>query len=131
MDEILSELEALDREALVLRWTEVIGTPPPKHLSRALMVQILFNEHQLRSIGGYTKRLDQRLRSAARRDVLRPGFKPSTRFVREHRGVTHSVEVDPEGLFNWNDQRFKTLTQAARAIAGYHTSGFKFFGVNP
>jgi len=131
MDEILSELEALSREALVLRWTEVIGTPPPKHLSRALMVQILFNEHQLRCVGGYTKRLDQRLRSAARRDLLRPGFKPGTRFVREHRGVTHSVEVDPEGLFNWNDQRFKTLTQAARAIAGYHTSGFKFFGVNP
>ena len=131
MDEILSELEALSREALVLRWTDVIGTPPPKHLSRSLMVQILFNEHQLRCIGGYTKRLDQRLRSAARRDVLRPGFKPGTRFVRELRGVTHSVEVDAEGLFKWNDQRFKTLTHAARAIAGYHTSGFKFFGVKP
>jgi hypothetical protein len=131
MDEVLSELEALSREALVLRWTEVIGTPPPKHLSRTLMVQVLFYEHQLRCTGGYTKRLDQRLRSAARRDVLRPGFKPGTRFVREHRGVTHIVEVDPEGLFKWNEQRFKTLTQAARAIAGYHTSGFQFFGVKP
>ena len=29
------------REALMSEWREVVGRPPPKHLSKPLMVQIL------------------------------------------------------------------------------------------
>ena len=111
-------------------WREVVGRPPPKHLSKPLMVQILSHAYQVDTVGGYTKRLDRRLKNAARRDVVRPAFKPGSRFVREYHGVTHVVEVNDGGRFVWNEQSFKSLSHTARAITGYNFSGFKFFGVS-
>ena len=112
-------------------WREVVGRPPPKHLSKPLMVQILSHTYQLDAVGGYTKRLDGRLKSAAQRDVVRPAFKPGSRFVREYHGITHVVEVSDDGRFVWNEQSFKSLSHTARAITGYNVSGFQFFGVRP
>ena len=111
-------------------WREVVGRPPPKHLSKPLTVQILSHAYQVDTVGGYTKRLDGRLKSAAQRDVVRPAFKPGSRFVREYHGVTHVVEANEDGRFVWNEQSFKSLSHTARAITGYNVSGFKFFGVS-
>jgi len=66
----LDGLEAASREALMSEWREAVGRPPPNHLSKPLMVQILSRTYQLDTMGGYTKRLDSRLKSAARRDVV-------------------------------------------------------------
>jgi hypothetical protein len=126
----LDGLAAASREALMSEWREVVGRPPPKHLSKPLMMQILSHAYQQYTVGGYTKRLDGRLKSASRRDVVRPAFKPGSRFVREYHGVTHVVEVNDAGRFVWNDQCFKSLSHTARAITGYNVSGFKFFGVS-
>ena len=79
----LDGLAAASREALMSEWREVVGRPPPKHLSKPLMVQILSHAYQVDTVGGYTKRLDRRLKSAAQRDVVRPAFKPGSHFVRE------------------------------------------------
>ena len=127
----LNELAAASREALMSEWREVVGRPPPKHMSRPLMAQILSHAYQLETVGGYTKRLDRRLKSAARRDVVRPAFKPGSRFVREYHGIAHVVEVRDDGRFVWKDQNFKSLSHTARAITGYNVSGFQFFGVSP
>ena len=56
------------REALMSEWRAVVGRPPPKHLSKPLMVQILSHAYQVDTVGGYTKRLDSRLKSTARCD---------------------------------------------------------------
>ena len=126
----LDGLAAASREALMAEWREVVGRPPPKHLSKPLMMQILSHAYQLDTVGEYTKRLDSRLKKATRRDVMRPAFKPGSRFVREYHGVTHVVEVREDGRFMWNNQSFKSLSHTARAITGYNVSGFKFFGVS-
>ena len=126
----LDGLAAASREALMAEWREVVGRPPPKHLSKPLMVQILSHTYQVDTVGGYTKRLDSQLKSATRRDVVRPAFKPGSRFVREYHGVTHVVEVRDDGRFVWNEQSFKSLSHTARAITVYNVSGFKFFGVS-
>ena len=73
----LDGLANASREALMSEWREVVGRPPPKHLSRSLMVQILSHTYQLDTVGGYTKRLDSRLKSAARRDAVRPPSNPA------------------------------------------------------
>ena len=127
----LDGLESASREALMSEWRQLVVRPPPKSLSRPLMVQILSHAYQLETLGGYTKRLDGRLKSAARRDVVRPAFKPGSRFVREYHGMTHVVEVSNDGRFVWNEQSFKSLSHTARAISGYNVSGFQFFGVRP
>ena len=126
----LDGLAGASREALMAEWREVVGRPPPKHLSKPLMVQILSHAYQLDTVGGYTKRLDPRLKKAARRDVVRPAFKPVSRFVREYHGITHVVEVREDGHFVWNDKSYKSLSHTTRAITGYNVSGFKFFGVS-
>ena len=127
----LDSLAGASREALTSEWREVVGQPPPKHLSKPLMVQILSHTYQLETLGGYTKSLDSRLKSTARRDVVRPAFKPGSRFVREYHGITHVVEVSDDGRFVWNERSFKSLSHTARAITGYNVSGFQFFGVRP
>jgi hypothetical protein len=127
----LDGLESASREALMSEWRQLVVRPPPKSLSRPLMVQILSHAYQLETLGGYTKRLDGRIKSAARRDVVRPAFKPGSRFVREYHGITHVVEVSDDGRFVWKDQNFKSLSHTARAITGYNVSGFQFFGVSP
>ena len=126
----LDGLGDASREALMSEWREVVGRPPPKHLSRALMVQILSHAYQMDTVGGYTKRLDRRVKSAAQRDMVCPAFKPGSRFVREYHGITHVVEVSADGRFVWNAQSFKSLSHTARAITGYNVSGFQFFGVS-
>ena len=125
----LNGLADASREALMSEWREVVGRPPPKHLSKPLMVQILSYAYQLETVCGYTKRLDRSLKSAARRDVVRPAFKPGSRFVSEYHGITHVVEVCDDGRFMWQEQSFKSLSHTARAITGYNVSGFQFFGV--
>jgi hypothetical protein len=92
----LNELAAASREALMAEWREVVGRPPPKHLSRPLMVQILSYAYQLETVGGYTKRLDGRLKNAARRDVVRPAFKqPKHTIWRFSKFVTQDVGAAP------------------------------------
>lgn len=63
------------------------------------MVQILQHTYQLDTVGGYTKRLDQRFTSAARRDFVRPAFKPGGRFVREYHRITYVVKLGGDGHF--------------------------------
>ena len=97
----LDGLADASREVLTAEWRQVVGLPPPKHLSKPLMAQILSHTYQMDTVGGYTKRLDSRLKSAARRDVVRPAFKPGSRFMREYHGVTHVVELLEDGRFEW------------------------------
>ena len=125
----IAALDTAGRDELLEHWRSLIGRPPPKHISRSLLIQIIAFELQSKQHSGFSKRLSQRLKRAALRDVMRPAFKPGSSFVREYRGKTHVVEVGEDGCFAWNAQRFKSLSHTARAITGYNVSGFKFFGV--
>ena len=127
----LDGLAAASREALMAEWREVVGRPPPKHVSRPLMVQILSHAYQLVTVGGYTKRLESRLKSAARRDVVRPAFKPGSRFVREYHGITHVVEVGDDGRFVWNEQTFKSLSHTCTGMFQAQDSGSLRITVRP
>ena len=128
----IAGLDTAGRDELLEHWRSLIGRPPPKHISRALLIQILAFELQSKQRArGLSKRLSQRLTRAGIRDVMRPAFKPGSSFVREYRGKTHVVKVGEDGCFAWNAQRFKSLSHTARAITGYNVSGFKFFGVKP
>ena len=127
----IAGLETAGRDELLEHWRSLIGRPPPKHISRSLLIQILAFELQTKLYGSFTKRLSLRLSRAGLRDVMRPAFKPGSRFVREYHGKTHVVEVAEDGWFAWNAQRFKSLSHTARAITGYNVSGFQFFGVKP
>lgn len=51
-----------------------------------------------------------------------------TRLVREWNGRTISVDVEGES-YVWNDQRYGSLSEIARAVTGTRWSGPRFFGI--
>ena len=93
----IAGLDTAGRDELLEHWRCLIGRPPPKHISRSLLIQILAWEQQSGLYGGFTKKLSLRLTRAGLRDVMRPAFKPGSRFVREYHGKTHVVEVAEDG----------------------------------
>ena len=42
----LAGLAGASREALMTEWREVVGHPPPKHVSRPLLVQTLSHDYE-------------------------------------------------------------------------------------
>ncbi|MEV5033983.1 DUF2924 domain-containing protein [Sphingobium sp. LMC3-1-1.1] len=51
-----------------------------------------------------------------------------TRLVRDWHGTGHTVIVLDEG-FEYNGQRWRSLTAVAKAITGTHWNGNRFFGL--
>ena len=51
----LDGLAAASREALMAEWREIVGRPPPKHLSKPLMVQILSHAYQVDTVYEYIR----------------------------------------------------------------------------
>ena len=52
----------------------------------------------------------------------------SSRLVRQWRGHTHTVLVTENG-FEYDGQRYRSLTVIAERITGAHWSGPRFFGL--
>jgi hypothetical protein len=56
-------------------------------------------------------------------------IKPGTRLVRAWGGKVHTVTAVPRG-FEYQGQRYRSLSAIARAITGTSWNGRVFFGVN-
>lgn len=126
----VSEIDTMDRAALIAVWDEVFGTPVPTRLSSPFLRRFLSFEMQARERGGIPKGFVAKLAKAAREDpsATRPALKTGGRLIREWNGVTHVVDV-VEGGFLWNGQRYASLSPIARAITGARWSGPRFFGL--
>jgi hypothetical protein len=138
----LSDVEAeiaglLDRSTQELRlaWHKWHLTEPPFGVSRDLLIRTLANHLQEHAYGGPSAALHRRLQTLARaseKGVLsvRPGsvLKAGMTLVREWRGHTHTVLVGENG-FEYEGQRYRSLTVIAERITGTHWSGPRFFGV--
>ncbi|MEX0328922.1 MAG: DUF2924 domain-containing protein [Ruegeria sp.] len=126
----VTEIETMDRAALIAAWNEVFGTPVPKRLSSPFLRRFLAVEVQARERGGLPKDFVTRLAKAARDSpsATNHALKPGGRLIREWNGATHVVDV-VEGGFLWKGQRYASLSPIARAITGARWSGPRFFGL--
>ena len=128
----LDDLDTMDRAALVAAWSELIGSPAPKGISRGFLQRFLAFEIQTRQSGGLPKSLKAALRisadGATSRRPAAAGLKPGGRLLREWNGVTHVVDVTEAG-FVWNSETWRSLSAIAREITGAHWSGPRFFGL--
>jgi hypothetical protein len=61
-------------------------------------------------------------------DARLPG--PGAAIVRQYKGRQVRVVVLPDG-FEYEGQRFKTLTAVAKHVTGCHLNGFRFFRLEP
>jgi Protein of unknown function (DUF2924) len=128
----------VDRSTQELRcaWRKLYHTGPPLGLSRDLMIRGLADKLQQRAHGGPSCALQRRLQiltgefeKGAR--SFDPGkvLKTGATLVRQWRGHTHTVLVREDG-FEYQGQRYRSLTVIAERITGAHWSGPRFFGVS-
>jgi len=126
----VTDLEAMDRAALITAWDQIVRTPVPKRLSSPFLRRFLAFELQTRQFGGLPKGFIDRLgrADAVKPETRSPALKPGGRLIREWNGATHVVDV-VEGGFLWKGQRYASLSPIARAITGARWSGPRFFGL--
>ncbi len=100
------------------------------------MIQAIAYSIQEQAYGGLSLATTRRVRSLARKleheggAAFEPGcpLKPGSKLVREWHGRTHTVSVLTDG-FEFDGQRYRSLTMITRAITGSHRSGPRFFGL--
>jgi Protein of unknown function (DUF2924) len=131
----IARLESLALGDLRQEWQRLNQTPPPKRLSRDILLRGITYKLQEDTFGGLSKSILRKLQStgpceasSSAKHRLRPSFKPGTRLVREWNGVSHTVIILADGI-EWRGQRFRSLSIVAREITGAHWSGPRFFGL--
>ena len=116
-------------------WWTLHHTGPPLGLSRDLIIRGLADKLQQRAHAGPTRALQRRLQILAAEfekgaRSFDPGgmLKTGATLVRQWRGHTHTVLVGEEG-FEYEGQRYRSLSVIAERITGAHWSGPRFFGL--
>jgi hypothetical protein len=127
----------VDRSTQELRcaWRTLYHTGLPLGLSRDLIIRGLADKLQQRAHGGPSRALLRRLQYLAgefekgARSFDRGGaLKTGVTLVRQWRGHTHTVLVREDG-FEYDGQRYRSLTVIAERITGAHWSGPRFFAI--
>ncbi len=137
VQEELSRLAGLPGHELRIEWRRQFRSEPPAGLSRDLLLRAVSYKVQERAYGGLNQAIKRVLRNEVTKITakgangalrLPPALSPGVRLVREWRGQTHSVAVREDG-FEYQGQRYRSLTEIAHHITGAHWSGPRFFGV--
>jgi len=133
----LASLPGLDLDALKAHWRALYRSEPPPRMRRALLMRAVAYRLQEEALGGLrpaTRRLLQRVAAETRagRSAMAPStllLRPGTRLLREWQGVTHEVIVLESGVL-FRGERYRSLSEVARAITSSRWSGPRFFGLN-
>lgn len=130
LDQALREIGSMSRAELQDRWAKLTDRPVPR-LSIAMLRLALGYEIQARAKGGLSRAARQQLDGSGDARPRAMPLAPGLRLVREWQGTVHVVTVDETRAIHWNGQRWKSLSEVARAITGTRWSGPAFFGLKP
>ena len=138
LSDVETEIAGLfDRSTQELRlaWRKLHRTEPPFGISRDLLIRALVHQVQEQSYGGTGRALRRRLQTlTGERERRGASFDPAvvlktgTTLVRQWRGHTHAVLVRDNG-FEYEGERYRSLSVIAKRITGAHWSGPRFFGL--
>jgi len=137
---VVMQLAALKRMTVVelkTKWESLFGSPAPNNSRSYLELRLGYRIQEL-TLGGLSRDTRRTLDLLAdeiegrigRKSIIADSRNPvlGTRLVREWGGVEHTVTVIKDG-FDWQGQKFKSLSAAARAITGTQWNGYRFFGL--
>jgi len=132
----IQNLGTLGSEELDQTWRALFGCERPRRVCGDLLIKALGYRLQEEALGGLkpsTRRLLERWgKNRSERDPLAElagtRLKAGTVLVRQWHGVTHRVTVLDDG-FDFDGERFRSLSEIARKIAGVRWSGPLFFGL--
>jgi hypothetical protein len=133
----LVALETLTTTDLQIEWRRLYRATPPTRLSRDLLIRGVAYRLQEQAHGRLSLGIKRRLHSLAEGADQRGGsaaapaiaLKPGTKLIREWHGHAHTVSVLDDG-FEYQGERFGSLSRVARRITGVHWSGPLFFGIS-
>ena len=135
LDGEIAELIDQSTQQLQRAWRKLHHTGPPPGLSRDLIIRGLADKLQQRAHGGPSRALQRRLQALAGEfEKGARSFDPSivvktsAILVRQWRGQRHTVLVREDG-YEYEGDRYRSLTVIAEQITGAHWSGPRFFGV--
>jgi hypothetical protein len=136
LDSDIAALPTLSAQELRVAWRGLRCGDPTAGSSRDLMLREIAYKMQERAHGGLAPAIKRRLRALAAEieangvGALAPAMllKPGTRLLREWGGRTHTLIVLDDG-FEYEGERYQSLTQIALRITGVHWSGPRFFGL--
>jgi hypothetical protein len=132
----LARLETLDLGGLRAAWVRRYSGEPPIRRSRDVLMRLLAWRMQEDHHGGLDPKVLQALRRLGQAFDRDPGhtpvptlsLKPGIELTRDWNGRRHVVRVIESG-FSYEDRRFRSLSEVARAITGTRWSGPAFFGL--
>lgn len=131
------KIDDLTKPELKALFSSLFERAPPPRAGRAFLTSNIAWELQARVHGRLDRRLERRLRTLAQRYKEDPDYtptrrdrsiKPGTRLIREWNGRQHIVTVSAEG-FEYQGERYGSLSEIARKITGTRWSGPAFFGL--
>ncbi|GIW56275.1 MAG: hypothetical protein KatS3mg082_2905 [Nitrospiraceae bacterium] len=148
----VAALQRLSTGQLCERYAELFGEPT-RSRHRTYLIRKIAWQLQALVEGGLSERARRRAAELARGTELRvmppkaPEPQPSTEraisvavatdprlpapgtaMVRQYKGRTLRVLVLPDG-FEFEGQRYKSLSAVAKKITGSHVNGYRFFGL--
>jgi hypothetical protein len=132
----LAALPTMSKAALRDLWKQFFHSAPSSELRRDLMIPILSYRMQEQEFGSLSARAQERLRQLSRafensRDphaASAPCLQPGTRLVRQWGDQVHLVNVQTNG-YEYQGNRYQSLSEIARLITGTRWSGPLFFGI--
>lgn len=132
----VAKIQAMDLPALRDEWRRHHRAPPPRRLSRDLLIRGIAYTLQEQAYGGLGKATRRRLRTLAQAFAATgrvaplngATVRPGARLVREWQGRTYVVTVTENG-FDHDGETHGSLTAIAQRITGAHWSGPRFFGL--
>ena len=135
------DVEQLSPATIREQWLVATGTPPPRYISKNLLMRILADRIQTAKYGGLTAETRRRLlkiaaaslksqpeRSKQAIEAPTPKLRPGSVLVRDWQGSRHQVMVIDTG-FAFEGQTYRSLSEVARRITGTRWSGPAFFGL--
>lgn len=133
----LAALKTMTVKELKAEWSKLMGSEAPNNSSQFMIQRLSYRIQEL-AFGGMSKPLVRALDALAdeyegkkvRKSAIADPRNPiiGTRLVREWKGAEYTVTVLKDG-FDWQGQRFKSLSAIAKTITGTSWNGYRFFGL--
>jgi len=126
----LAAIETMGLDVLRAEWRRSFKADPHPRISPDLLWRAVTHRVQEAAFGGLRADVARKLASAAWASTAAPaaGLKSGTTLVREWHGRTHTVRALDQG-FEYEGQRYRSLSIIAREITGAAWSGPRFFGL--
>ena len=132
----MEQLQGFTTLELKEQWRHYFKIHPPSSASRDFIISHICWHMQAKQHGGLSRKASGQIRKLVQQlkegKDLTPAteltIKPGTRLIRAYKGTKHEVFVE-EGVYRYQDQTYRSLSQIARNITGTRWNGRLFFGV--